>query len=112
MEKIGEELRMRRLTCIFNLLTQMEHAEYLMTQHNGILYKDNEGDRIETAIAKVDVAPVDKAEDTDEVIAGNEVAKEETKTVTTVMARIASRMSSMRKWMEKQLPKFCCFRQP
>ena len=29
MEEINEEIRMRRLTYIFNLLTQMEYAEHL-----------------------------------------------------------------------------------
>ena len=109
MENIDEELRNRRLTCIFNLLTQMEYAEYLMTQHNGVLQKDNEGDQIETAVANVDVAPVAKTGDIDEAPENNEPIYEEVKPVTTVMVRIASRMSSMRKWMRKQLSTFCCF---
>ena len=59
-------------------------------------------------------------DDTDIVVANevghsfedNELIYEEMKPVTTVMARITSRMSSMRKWMGKQLSKFCCFCQP
>ena len=50
MKKINEELRMGRLTCIFNLLTQMEHAKYLLNTMGSI--KITKGTKLKLLLQK------------------------------------------------------------